>query len=270
MERLSIYEYKDYKRLILDWMERNPNKGRGQRKQLAVAIDCQTPFITHVLSGDYHFSLEQAEKCARWMGLNENDSEFFVLLVLKQRSSTRGLDQMISRLISKRREAETVLKKRLNIKTSLSLEDQMLYYTNWHYGAIHMACLIPGMQNVEALQRHFGLTTSQVIGALEFLTEHQLIEKTKAFYKVLQPVLHLGKDSPLLTQHHTQWRLRAIDQLQKKTASDLFYSGVMSLSREDYEWLRERLTVLLSEAVERLKSSKDETLACFNFDLFEI
>lgn len=270
MERLSIYEYIDYKRYLRDWIKRMPNNGRGQRKQLADAIGCQTPFITHVLSGTYHFSLEQAEAGARWLGLNDEGTEFFLLLVIKQRSATRGLETLVARQISRRRETEVVLKKRLDIKEEMSVEDQLIYYSNWHYCVVHMACQIPQLQNVEALKNNLGLTLNQTLSALEFLTENRLIEKTRSGYKVLRPILHLGKDSPLLAQHHTQWRLKAIDSYQKKSSSDLSYSGVASLSREDYEWVRERLSRLLEEVVNRVKGSQDEMLAGICFDLFQI
>ena len=56
----------------------------------------------------------------------------------------------------------------------------------------------------------------------------------------------------------------------KNKNTDLFYSGVISLSHEDFEWLRERLSLVLEEAIQRIKNSDDETLACLNFDWFEI
>ncbi|MGZ3772066.1 MAG: TIGR02147 family protein [Pseudobdellovibrionaceae bacterium] len=270
MEKLSLYEFQDYKKYLHQWMERAPNQGRGFRKQLADAIGCQTPFITHVLNGNYHLSLEQAEACARWLGLNDDETEFFILLVIKGRAGTKGLENTISKQLSQRRASETILKKRLNIKEQMSSQTQMIYYSNWYYAAIHIACLIPQLQTIEALEKYFNLSVPQIVSALEFLTEHGFIEERKLRYRVLKPVLHLEKDSPLLIQHHTQWRLKAVEAIQRKQNTDLFYSGVMSLSKEDHEWLRERLTQLLEETIHRLKNSKDETLACLNIDWFEL
>jgi len=270
MEKLSIYEFQDYKKFLRQWMERAPNQGHGQRKLLAEAIQCQTPFVTHVLSGNYHFSLEQAEACARWLGFSESETEFFILMVLRQRAGTKALEAFASKQISRRRTEATVLKKRLKISGKMSLEDQMTYYSNWYFAAIHMACMIPSLQTIEALQKYFNLTLPQILSGLEFLTTHGLIEENKSRYRVLKPVLHLEKNSPLLHQHHTQWRLKALEGFLRKRNSDLFYSGVISLSKEDYDWLREKLSQLLEEAIERIKDSKDETLACLNIDWFEI
>lgn len=270
MEKLSIFSFQDYKDFLLQWIQRAPNEGRGLRKQLAEALSCQTPFITHVLSGDYHLSLEQAEACTRWLGLRENETEFFLLLVIKARAGTKSLEKVAARQLSQRRSAETVLKKRLNIKEELSAEDRIIYYSNWYYSAIHMACLIPALQTMEALEKHFGLPLNQIVGALEFLSEHGLIEETRGRFRVLKPVLHLEKESPLMSQHHTQWRLKAMETFLRRKNTDLHYSGVISLSKDDYEWLREQLSQLLQEAVSRIKDSKDETLACLNMDWFEI
>ena len=52
MKKLSAFEFRDYKMFPVQWMARAPNEGRGQRKLLAEAVGCRTPFIAHVLTGD--------------------------------------------------------------------------------------------------------------------------------------------------------------------------------------------------------------------------
>jgi predicted transcriptional regulator len=146
----------------------------------------------------------------------------------------------------------------------------MIYYSSWHYAAIHMALMIPELQNVSSLTRYFNLPTSRVMSVLQFLSEHHLIEQKSTHYKIKKSVLHLEKDSPILTQHHTHWRLRAIEAIQTPKLDNLHYSGIMSLSRDDYEWVRERLARLLEEVVVRLGPSKDEKLATLCFDLFQV
>lgn len=270
MTKLSIFEYSDYKKFLIDWIDQGPQKGRGLRKQLAEAIGCQTAFITHVLSGNYHLSLEQAEASSRWLGLNDPESRFLILLVLLKRAGTKSLENMIRKQISELREEQAILKDRVNIQETLSIEDQTIYYSSWHYAAIHMALLNPNLRSVDGLQKYFQLTTAKIISVLDFLLERGLIKKEKNIYKVNKPVLHLELNSPLLTQHHTHWRLKAIESMSNKTFENLHYSGVISLSKDDYEWVRERLSQLLKEIIDKLNSSPDEQLACLNFDWFQI
>jgi len=266
----SVYDYKDYKLLIKNWIENNSTKTRGLRKSLAEALGCQTPFITHVLSGEYHFSLEQAEACTRWMGLNERDSEFFILLVMRQRAGTKGLEKMLNRQIEEKLDLESGLKKRLKISEGLTPERQQIYYSSWHYSAIHMAVMLPHLQNVDAIQKHFQLPLNRVIQVVEFLIELGLIERVKNQLKIRHPVIHLEKESPLLVQHHLHWRMRAIEAIQLKSNDNIHYSGVMSLSEEDFDWVKSQLTHLLQQVVGKIKSSKDEKLATLNFDWFAI
>lgn len=270
MASLSVYEYKNYKKFITDWMDQGAHKGRGLRKQLAETIGCQTAYITHVLSGDYNFNLEQAEACGRWMGLNEEDTEFLLLLVMHQRAGTKGLEKILAKQISVKREQQAVLKNRVNIKEQLSLEDQAIYYSSWHYAAVHMALMNPALQSLDNLQKYFQLSPGILNSIIEFLMRRQFIRQEKGLFKVNKPILHLELGSPLLKQHHTHWRLKAIDTLGYKNFENLHYSGVISLSEEDYEWVRERLSHLLKDIIEKIKSSPDEKLACLNFDWFQV
>lgn len=270
MTSLVIYEYKNYKKFITEWMDQGANKGRGLRKQLAETVGCQTAYITHVLSGDYHFSLEQAEACARFMGLNESDTEFLLLLVMHQRAATKSLEKILAKQISQKREQQAILKNRVKIKEQLSLEDQAIYYSSWQYAAVHMALLNPALQSFDNLQKYFQFSTGALSSILEFLLRRGFIRQEKGLYKVTKPVLHLELDSPLLKQHHTHWRLKAIEALAYKNFENLHYSGVISLSQEDYEWVREKLSHLLKDIVEKINSSPDEKLACLTFDWFQV
>lgn len=267
---VSVYDYKDYKKFILDWIEQYSDKSRGLRKSLAEAVGCQTPFITHVLSGDYHFSLEQGEGCARWMGLNDRDTEFFLLLISYKRAGTKTLEKLFERQINEKLQNESGLKKRLKINEGLTPEKQQIYYSSWHYSAIHIALMNPVLRSIEALHKFFQIPLPRVIAVIDFLVELGLVDSARGQLVVKRPMIHLEKESPLLVQHHLNWRMRAIESIQLKDVEQLHYSGVISLSHEDYEWIKARLTQLLQEIIEKVKDSKDEKLSVLNFDFFKM
>lgn len=270
MASVSVFEHSDYKKFINAWIAQAPKNGRGLRKGLADALSCQTPFITHVLSGEYEFSLEQAEACGRWMNLTEDEVEFLVLLVIKKRAGTKALEKMFTKQIVDRREKHAVLKERLKIQDALSREDQYLYYSHWIYALVHMAVMIPACQTVEGLCAALRISPQKILSSLEFLQTRGLVKSEGNYYKICKPMMHLEVNSPLLRQHLTNWRLKALDSVAEGTSENLHYSGVMSLSQDDFDWIRERLSSLLEEAVGRLKDSKDERLACLNFDWFTL
>jgi uncharacterized protein (TIGR02147 family) len=269
---ISIYSHTNYKQIVLEWMEHPANKKSSTRKKLAEAMNCQTPFISHVLSGDYHFSLEQTEACAHWMNLSESETNYFMYLVMWARAGTSSLKNHLFQQIKKMREEETVLKKKLKIEDILSPEAQLVYYSSWHYAAIHMALLIPELQTIDALTMHFKLSNKRILQLIDFLIKIGLVRESRGLLKVVKPMIHLEKSSPLLLQHHSQWRLKAIDELQSLSTGStaLNYSGAIALSNDDYSWIKLRLSELLKEISERIKNSKDETVVCLNFDCFEI
>ncbi len=270
MSRPNIFEFKTYKPYILAYFDALPNFGRGQRKHLATAVGCQTPFITHVLNGDYHFSLEQAEAACRWMALSESETAFFLLLVMRDRSGSSPLTKFLSRQIDERLEREFSIKKKVKIAKSLDLEAQVTYYSHWLYAAVHMALLQPELRTIAALEQHFSVPSVQLLSVLRFLAEQQLIESSKGAYRVLQPMLHLPRGSKLLSLHHTQWRLKAIEASQINESTNMHYSVVMSLSRGASDQIRAKLAHFIEEVAEVVKPSPDEQLACLCLDLFKV
>ena len=197
---------------------------------MADAIGCQTPFITHVLTGEYHLSPEQAEACGRWLGLGEMDKEYFVTLVQRARAGTKELEDFYARQIAKIRQQSTLLKKRLKIESGIPPEKRTEYYSSWLYGAIHMAIMIPELQTTDSLVKHFNQTRTRVLTVLNFLDELQIITNKNGRWVQLMPSLHLEEDSALILQHHCNWRLRALESIQQKKSENLHYSAIISTS----------------------------------------
>ena len=220
----SIYAYSGYKSFLIDLMETFPNGGRGQRKALADAINCQVAYITHVLSGDSHFSLEQIEAAARHFSLSKEETEFLLLILQQNRAGTAELRQFFDRLIREHRTQNNLLKERLKIKETLTREDQATYYSSWQYAAIHIALTVPKLRTVEKLTERFQIPSSRVLEILNFLCSKGLATKSLNTYNTTNPFLHLENDSPLISKHHSNWRMKTIQNLDNRiyasTASD--------------------------------------------------
>lgn len=270
MQKPSIFEYKDYKKFLIDWMDASPQGSRGLRKKIAEIIRCQTAYITQVLSGAHHFSLEQGELLSKWLKLSSAETEYLFLLILHARAGTKTLQKHFLDQITLKREQEANLQKKVNLPTILSEKEQMIYYSSWHYAAIHICLLNPKLRTAEALQLYLKVDISIVQQALDFLLKCGLISTENGIYKVVKSMLHLELDSLLIKQHHTNWRLKTIESLSTKKSSNLHYSGIISLSHEDYEWVRDKLSQFLKETVDKVRSSDDQTTASLNFDWFEL
>lgn len=270
VSKASVFEFTSYKEYLLHWISRRPNSGRGERSRIAETLRCQLAYISQVLSGPAHFSFEQAEALNALLDHTDDEADFFLLLVQLERAGTPALQKRVKKKIQEILNQRLILKNRLQFEKTLSREDQMTYYSAWYYAAIHIALAIPGLQTRDALARAFGLSISKVSQVLDFLLTRGLSKEEKGRYQIGDVRLHLESDSPMISKHHTNWRMQAIQSLEKETSSELHYSSVITVAEEDIPKIRESLVRAVEKVREIVKPSQDETLFCYTIDLFRL
>ncbi len=269
----DIFQYDSYKAYLnakLD--DRQGGGGRGSRSRLSKAIGCQTAFVAQVLRGGAHFSLEQAEAASDFLGHNEEEGHFLLLLIQRERAGTPRLKQRFEKQISQIRQSRLILKNRLDVRESLSEQDQVIYYSSWHYAAIHALVSIPGHKSIESLARHLQMDLRTVSDCVQFLLSCGLVVRNgdKGGLCPGKARIHLGSDSPLIGKHHINWKLQAIRAIENPSIENLHYSSVVSLSEKDTVQVREILTSSITKVKSIVKDSPGELVRCFSMDLFGI
>jgi uncharacterized protein (TIGR02147 family) len=262
----SVYDVEDYKKYLLLMEEQW--SGRGMRTDLARALGCQPAYISQVLNGDRHLSLEQSEAATAFFGHSREEAHYFLLLVQFARAGTVPLRDYFRRQLDEHRDQHTDLKTRLGVAQTLTGEDQAAYYSAWYYPAIHVALTIPELQNAAKLAAYFGLDLEKVMEILEFMVATGLATREGNRYQIGTARIHLGKDSKLIANYHSHWRMRAIQSFDRSTQDDLHYSSVVTMSREDFWKLKEQLIASISDAKSVIRESPAEAVYVFNVDLF--
>mgnify|MGYP003396198606 CR=1 FL=1 len=74
----------------------------------------------------------------------------------------------------------------------------------------------------------------------------------------------------LVVKHHTNWRMRAIQKMDTREASELFFTSPMSMSKADVARVREIFAKSIQETIDICRDSPAEELVCLNIDLFKI
>ena len=264
----AIFDYRDYKKFIKDSIEGTPEGGRGVRRKLANHLRVQGPFISQVLAGSLHFSPEQAAGCAEYFGLDQRETDFLINLVLLQKSGTNTLKVHLQKKIDEMVTQHQQIQKRIKIEKSLDPETQAFYYSSWHYCAIHMAITIPELRTRQAISENLGLPLQKVDEVLAFLVKVGLVSKEGSFFTATGQWLHIKADSPLISKHHTNVRLRALQSLDHPKPQDLHYSAYFTCSKKDLPKVREILLKAMSEFNECVRPSKEELLVGLGLDLF--
>lgn len=267
--KIYIFDHRSYK-TFLAAVAGGKTFRRGIKAQLAQAAECQPTYISQVLHGKAHLSPEQGERLTRFLGLTKEEAQFFLLLLHKDRASTKELKAVYNQQIEERIVQRMSVVNRLGANNVLTEEQHAIFYSSWQYLAIHMALTIPELQNRDALVAYFNIGFERVDKVLEFLVQTGLAVQNKNIYTTGTPIIRLGKDSPHIFKHHGHWRQQAIESLERESPLDLHYSAAVTLSKNDISKLKDRMLEHIKENVQIIRESPAEEVYVYTLDFFKL
>lgn len=266
---MNVFDYRNYKDYVNNWIKTQPSAGHGQLRQLALELNVNSVVMSQVFRGNRDLSLEQAVGVSKYLGLNPLSRDYFLLLVQKERAGSKELKDIFEKQLEDIRLASQNLKSRIKHQ-KMSEEDKATFYSRWYYSAIRLGVSIPDLSNTSAIADHLGLERSLVSHVIEFLLTHQLIISKQKKFEIGPQVTHVGHDSPFVNRHHSNWRLQALKAMDKSNKEDLFYSGPMALSKSAATKIRKLVVDLIEKSTKEASESESETLRCLAIDWFEV
>lgn len=267
---INIFDYTDYKAFLRDKETELSVFQRGFRSRLAEVLNCQNAYISQILNTHANFSLEQSYKLGQFLKFNESENRYFLLLIEVARAGTEELKNYFKKDIESMRLKHLNIKDRIESAKSLSIENQNTYYSSWVYPTIHMMITIPQYRTLNKISEALKISEEVTAEAMMFLVGAGLAIEKNGLFKPEATQIHLAKDSTLIQQHHTNWRIRAINSLTDKHKSEIHYSTVSSLSLEDAEKLKSKFVQVIQDYVKTVEPSKEETIYNFNLDFYSL
>lgn len=267
---MAIYQYDSYKKWVNDQIQAMPKAGRGQYRRLAEHLHTNSAIITQVFKGERELTPEQALLLADFFGLSKTEQRFLILLVNYSRAGSFNFKNILKEEIEEQRTASTKIKNRVPPSQALSEQAKLLLYSNWYYLATWSLTAIEGIDTIEAISERLHLSKKRIRDVVEFLKQHALITEVNSKLKVGPTLLHLEDESPMIAQHHQNWRLQAFKKYAEPKTYDTFYTAPVTLSESDAKILRENVLRFISESVKLVKSSPSEKLYCLCLDWFEV
>ncbi len=264
----TVFDFDSYTGYLA---ERLPIRGvgRGQRTILAQRLSCRPTFVSQVIRGKSHFSLEQAAQVNEFLLHSESEAEFFFHLVLADRAGGKALSDQVKRTLHRLRARRKEISSRVQAKQELVGEQAVEYFSHWSYSAVHMALLIAALRTPKAIGLRLRIAEPEILKRLEFLESVGLASSVSGQWKTSGNRLHIPKGSPHVRWHHSQWRLKAIEAASNPGGNGLHYSGVLALPKSEVETIRKLLFKLIEDVEPLLHKSAEEELVCLNLDLFE-
>lgn len=270
MKRYQIFNSNSYQSFIRKTIEQMPNNGRGELLRLATHIGVHTSTLSQVLALKKHFTLEQSCLAAEYFGLNTIETSYFLLLVNRDRAGTTLLKRNFDVQLNEIKQKSTELKVMLPHDRPLTQEEKAIFYSNWFYTAIWAQTSIEGFNTRDSLEKYFNLPRKLINEVTQFLIKTGLCVEEKGYLKPGHKYTHLEAESPLVSRHHANWRIKAMERHPNLSQSELCYSSPLTLSKKDALIVKERLSELITEINKIRDPSPSEALYCINVDWIKI
>lgn len=265
----SVFEFKHYKE-YLRYRHKAVERKHGELSRLAEAAGCQRTYLSQVLHGDVQLTPDHAVALADHWRLPDEEHFYFCRLVDLARAGTPRLQEHILSELSRLRRKSEDLGERYRMTPVSTAEDQLVYYSSWHWMAIHIISSIPDYQKSTVIAERLELPLRVVEECLFRLNAMGLVSQDKGRWVYSGGNVHLPKTSPLTPLNHWNWRERALNRVQLGASDGIHYTSTFSMSREDYSLLKARILGFLDECRSVIGPSREEELVALNLDFFVV
>jgi len=269
MKSVSVYNYDNYRDFLKGIIKEN-KETRGFQAQIAKSAPCQSSYLSQVLHSSIQLTPEQALGISHFLNMDENEKEYFVLLVQLDRSGSIAYKSWINAKLKTAKEKGKDIAERVPSKTISNTENNLTYYTAWYWSAIHVILGIPQYQTVPSIAQRLSLPESFTEYCLQQLKALNLVSQKGPHWERLVNHLHLPKSSPLTGVQHNTWRMKAANNALFGNPESFHYSAVYTMSVKDYETIKMQLQDLIVEIRQRVDRSPEEDVVSIGLDCFRL
>ncbi len=266
----SIFKHLDYK--VYLWSKIRENKtAHGYKTQLARAAGCRNSHLSQVLNGDFHLNPEHVLGLANHWQLDPAEKDYFVQLVNYARAGTPEVRKYYEALLRKL-SAEHDRNKWRGTAQEIADDWKPVFYSSWHYTAIHELTTFPSGQTAEAIARRLDIPEDLVDESLRALEAMGLVESREDRWhaRITEVIVPVGTQYSAL--HVSHWSHRAaLDVMRsRKTWESLHKCWIFGIHKSDFEKLKEFLAEHFRKSQKVIAGSAREELVCMNVQLFVV
>ncbi len=266
---MDVFKFSDYKEYLDARIKQNAAQ-RGYRTQLAEAAQCQKSFFSHVTHSHVHLTPDHAFGLCEFWAFDSTETEYFLAMVDAARAGSVRLRASLESRMRKIRLSRNDVTKRVVADEIRDRQAETLYHSAWYWNALHMVVAIPAYQTTHAISQRLGLEPARTVECLQQLEKMGLVTLKSGRWQITNKSIHLDRSSPMRESHHTQWRQRAVLDIQKRTDDSIHYNAVFAMSVDDSQRLRDMITEMIVRSRDIIGPSSEEELFCMSTDFFKV
>lgn len=267
---MDLFEFKNYKQLILSHIQTLPKNGHGQFNRLAQHLRVHSTMISHIFNGDKNLTSDQAYGVCDYFGFTEIQTDYFLLLVEQDKAANHKLKNYYDKKLAEIRKKAQSVSEHLPQDHVFSEEDKATFYSQWYYSGVRLLSAIPEYRKIDAISDYFGLSKKKISEILEFLVRTGLCKVKNGEFIYGPTRTHVEAESPLANRHHINWRLKAIEQLERMEPDELVFTSPVVIEKKDAIKIRKLILEFLQNADRAFEKSGSEELFCLNVDWVRI
>jgi len=268
---MNVFKNRSIKAVLREYIAQLPKNGRGEISRIASSLSVSTTLISQILAGARNFTPEQTQSLILYLGLVGSEADYINFLNQYERAGSAQLKEFWMTKLEEIRSRSAQLSNRLKTSRSLNDTEIAVFYSSPLYSVIRLFCSTDnkGKTLAEICER-FEISKNKGALVLKFLSETHLCAEENGKYKMGTQSTHLEQGSPHLPKHLSNWRVRAMRRSEDLEESELMYSAPVSLSKKDFESLREEMVAFIKSFLAKVHASPAEEVACLNLDFFWI
>ncbi len=266
---LNIFEFSDYRDYLNAWLTTAKSQKTFNLTRLAEVANIHPTFLSHILAGTKHLSLEQATLISDHFKHTKLEQDYFIILINLDRAGNEPLRKYWQEKKSQVEFQKNKLSQRFDKHRQLTQEQRAEFYSSWIYVATWVSTAIEDRQSIQQVADRFKISREQAEKVLIFLTEVGMCIEKEGYFSMNESHVHVPNESFFVIKHHMNWRMKAIQRMDTRTENELFFTAPMSIAKKDFEHFREKVTHLIKEIVDKAKDSKAEEVVCLNIDFFK-
>ncbi len=213
---------------------------------------------------------DHAHGLAEFLELDPLETEYLIGLVLYSKSNSSSYRRYLPLRAERLKESRSQLAERVPKSKRMLRAMESFYFTSWYWCAIHMATACPNLQSTTEISEHFDIPKHKVESVLQKLFEYGLVTKNGNKWEYQTGAVHLPRESSLTEVHQSQWRDRAMIDLQKSGENSVHFTSVSSMSAKDYSKLKDLAQQLIANSKKIIHPSPSEDVYCINIDTFKV
>lgn len=271
MATINLFEFDDYRSYLRGFIATLPNHGRGELSKLARLLRVNNTLISQVLAGSREFSLEQGHEIAKYLALTELEMDYFSLLIQISRSGSEEHKLYLHKKKLRLRHEALKLVKRVEHQHQLSEASRAIFYSSWLYSAVHLfTSMYKEGVSASQISHQFHLTSGRTQEIIGFLAQNGLIKENNSKWCISIQSTFIEQGSVHLVHHHRNWRMKASEFAENLADSDLMITAQVSVSRQDFEKIREEMVQFIKKISIQVIDSPPENLVSLNLDWVKI